>query len=105
MTIEKQVEILNQIVQVMHNSAASNYEEMSCEFDYEVYEGGWSVGAKFSFVRDAVMVSDFLDDPDDRVSDLVHQLHGLMKAHTGGDWTRCVLSVGRDGKAKTNFTY
>jgi len=35
MSIEQQVEVLNGITQIMHNSARGQYEEMRCEFDYE----------------------------------------------------------------------
>jgi hypothetical protein len=105
MSIEQQVEVLNGITQIMHDSARGQYEEMRCEFDYEVYDGGWSVGAKYSFVRNGLSVSELLDDPEDRASGLVHQLHELMKSHTGGDWKRFVLAVDPSGKAKTNFDY
>lgn len=105
MSIEQQVNVLNEITQIMHDSARGWYEEMRCEFDYEVYDGGWSVGSKYSFVRNGVPVSELLDDPRDKISDLVHQLHELMKFHTGGDWKSFVLAVDPSGKAKTNFTY
>lgn len=104
MTIEKQLEVLNGITQIMHDSSHGKYEEMRCEFDHEVYEGGWSVGSKYSFVRNGLAVSELLDDPADRASDLVHQLHELMKSHPGGDWKSFTLAVDPSGKAKTNFT-
>jgi hypothetical protein len=105
MSIEQQVEVLNGITQIMHDSARGQCEEMRCEFEYEVYEGGWSVGSKYSFVRNGLSVSEFLDDPEDRASGLVHRLHELMKSNTGGDWKSFVLAVDPSGKAKTNFTY
>lgn len=105
MSIEQQVEVLNEITQIMHDSAQGQYEQIYCEFDYEVYEGGWSVASKYSFVRHGVSVSELLDDPEDRASGLVHQLHELMKSHTGGDWKSFALAVDSSGKAKTNFTY
>lgn len=105
MSIEQQVEVLNALTQIMHDSACGQYEEMRCEFEYEIYDGGWSVGSKYSFVRDGLSVSEFLDDPEDRASGLVHELHELMKSHTGGDWKKFVLSIEPDGKASTKFTY
>ena len=105
MSIEQQVEVLNAITQIMHDSAQGHYEEMRCEFEYEAYEGGWSVGSKYSFIRNGLKVSELLDDPEDRASSLVHQLHELMKVHTGGDWKSFVLAIDPSGKAKTNFTY
>lgn len=105
MSIDQQVDVLNALTQIMHDSACGQYEEMRCEFEYEIYDGGWSVGSKYSFVRDGLSVSEFLDDPKDRASDLVHKLHELMKSHTGGDWKKFVLSIEHDGKASTKFTY
>jgi hypothetical protein len=105
MTIEKQVEILNQITQVMHDIAESTYEEMRCEFDYFLDEGDWSVNSKFSFIRDGEVHRPFLDDGTGEIYNKVHQLHELMKSHTGGDWKSFVLTVDPSGKAKTNFTY
>ncbi|MGZ0102154.1 hypothetical protein [Achromobacter sp. KK8] len=105
MSIEKQVEILNSLVQIMHESAKGAYEEIRCEFDHEVYDEGWSVGSKYSFIRDGSFFSEYLDDPEDRVSSLVHELHELMKSHTGGDWKKFVLTLAVGGKANTKFTY
>jgi hypothetical protein len=105
MSIEQQVEVLNALTQIMHDSACGQYEEMCCEFEYEVYDGGWSVGSKYSFVRNGLFVSEFLDDPEDRASGFVHKLHELMKSHTGGDWKKFVLSIDVSGKANTKFIY
>lgn len=105
MSIEKQMEILRKITKIMHTPRRGGYDEMRCEFDYEAYEGGWSVRSKYSLVRGGVLVSDFLDDLKDTSSDLVHQLHELMKSHTGGDWKSFVLSVDSSGKANTKFVY
>lgn len=103
--IDKQVEILNKLTQLMHDSTNGVYEEMQCNFEYEPYDGGWSVGSRFSFVRQGTTVSELLDDPDDTASDLVHELHEVMKKHTGGDWKSFVLSVDPTGKAHTKFAY
>ncbi|MGH8383469.1 hypothetical protein [Pseudomonas sp.] len=105
MSIEQQVEALNALTQIMHDSACGQYEEMRCEFEYEDYDGGWSVSSKYSFVRNGLSVSDLLDDPEDRASDFVHELHRLMKSHTGGDWKKFVLSIDPSGKANTKFIY
>ena len=105
MSIDQQVGVLNGITQIMHDSAQGKYEEMRCEFEYEVYEGGWSVGSKYSFSRNGLFISELLDDPEDKASGLVHQLHELMKAHTGGDWKSLVLTVDATGRAHTKFAY
>lgn len=105
MSIEQQVDVLRALTQIMHDSASGQYDEMRCEFDYEVYDGGWSVGSKYSFVRDGLFVSELLDDPEDEASSLVHKLHALMTSHTGGDWTKFVLAIDPTGKATTQFAY
>ncbi|WP_017254366.1 hypothetical protein [Pseudomonas tolaasii] len=105
MSIEQQVQILNSLTQIMHRSARGPYEALSCEFDYEAYVGGWSVGSKYSFVREGLFVSELLDDPDDEASDWVHALHQLMRQHTGGDWKKLIVVVDSDGKASTKFAY
>ena len=48
MTIQEQVEVLNKITQVMHDSAEFNHEEMVCRFDYYIEAGGWSVDSEFA---------------------------------------------------------
>lgn len=105
MSIEQQVEVLNALTQIMHDSAHGQYEEMCCEFEYEVYDGGWSVGSKYSFIRHGISVSELLDDPEDRASGFVHKLHELIKSQTGGNWKKIVLAIEPSGKANTKFIY
>jgi hypothetical protein len=105
MKIEQQVEVLNKITQVMHDSAHSDYEEMKCRFEYFVNDDDWSIDSEFWFVRDGKACRARLDDPTGNVYMLVHQLHELMKAHTGGDWKKFALAVGMDGKATSQFEY
>jgi len=105
MSVDQQVTILNELVQLMHDSAGGSYEALRCEFDYEVYDDGWSVGSKYSFVRNGISVSEILNDPEDRASDLVGRLHRLMLDHTGGNWQRFILSVDSSGRANTKFEY
>lgn len=105
MSIDKQVEILNLLSQIMHNSALGQYEEVRCEFEHEIYDDGWSVSSKYSIVRDGSLLSELLSDPEDRASELVHELHILMKSHTGGNWKKFLLSIDSCGKASTSFKY
>ncbi|KRG69715.1 hypothetical protein ABB27_05450 [Stenotrophomonas terrae] len=105
MTIQRQIELLNKIVGVMHASAGAGYSGMECEFDHETYEGGWSVGSNYCYIMGANRISGRLDDPEDTLSDFVHELHELMKVHTGGDWTSFLLTVDAGGKAATKFYY
>ena len=105
MKIERQLEILNEITQVMHDSAESKYQEMSCKFGYCIVDNDWSVDSEFSFVRNGDLHRVPLKDMTGEVYRKVHQLHELMKAHTGGDWKSFVLAVDSTGKANTKFTY
>ncbi|MYN15939.1 hypothetical protein GTP81_04170 [Rugamonas sp. FT107W] len=105
MSIEKQTNILNRLVQIMHDSARGQYDGMSCEFEYESYENGWSVNSKYEFFRNGKSISELLDDPKDEASNFVHELHELMKTHTGGDWKSFVLNVDVAGKAHIKFSY
>lgn len=105
MSIEQQVDALNSLTQIMYDSAMGNYESMRCEFKYEAYEKGWSVASKYSFVRNGLLISKILNDPEDKASVLVHQLHDSMKLHTGGDWRGFVLSIDGAGRASTKFIY
>lgn len=105
MNTTQQVQILTALTQLMHDSANGNYEEICCEFEYEVYDGGWSVGSQFSFVRGGLTFSTFLDDPEDKASGYVNELHELMMSQTGGDWKRFVLVIDSNGRANTKFSY
>lgn len=89
----------------MHDSAHNDYEEIGCQFKYFVDDDDWSVDSEFWFVRGGKMCRARLDDPTGNVYRFVHQLHELMKAHTGGDWKKLVLAVGIDGKATSKFEY
>lgn len=103
MSIDQQVQALNALTQIMHDSAHGPFDELRCEFEYEVYDGGWSVGSKYSFVRDGIFFSELLDDAEDKAPNYVHELHELMKSHTGGDWKKFVLIIDSSGKATTKF--
>lgn len=105
MSIEQQVKILDALTQIMHDSAKGSYDELRCEFEYEVYEGGWSVASKYSFVRNGFLFSELLDDPEDNASGYVNKLHELMRLHTGGQWKKFVLAIDSSGKATTKFSY
>lgn len=78
MTVQRQVELVNKIIGVMHASAKPDCSGMECEFDHEIYQGGWSVGSKYFYVKDAIRISEHLNDPEDRLSDFVHELHEPM---------------------------
>ncbi|WOS40861.1 immunity protein YezG family protein [Xanthomonas rydalmerensis] len=103
--MEREIYILNEIVQLMHDSAPDGYEEAICEFSYEKYEDSWSVGSKYSFVRDGVSFSELLDDPDDEISGLVRELHQVMEQENRENWEKFTIKLSSSGAAKTNFFY
>ncbi|QOZ84301.1 hypothetical protein DXT74_15220 [Chromobacterium sp. Rain0013] len=105
MSIERQMELLTELARIVHESASEGYSEARCEFDYECSEKDWTVGSSFSYVLQGVGRAEFLNDPNDRTSQLVHELHELMRQHTGGSWKEFVLSIDANGKAHTNFVY
>lgn len=105
MTIEEQVHILELISQIMHDSADGQYEELNCRFEYKTYEGGWSVGTEYSYVRDGLYFSEHMNDVEGQIPSYVHKLHELMKSHTGGDWKNFLLTIDSSGKANTKFKY
>lgn len=51
--LEKQTEILNNLLQIMHNSVNSYYEYLDCTFDYfkDENDGSISIGEKFFFQK------------------------------------------------------
>lgn len=102
--MQRQVELLSKIIGVMHDSAPPGCSGMECEFDHEYYDGGWSVGSRYSYVVGEARVSEHLCDPEDMVSDYVHELHGLMKAQSGGDWVSFLLVIDAEGKASARFS-
>lgn len=104
MSVQRQIEILNEIVNAMHASAKDGYDSMRCEFEYEAYKGGWNVGAKYVYTHGGKGISEFIVSAGS-VYELVHELHAMMNAETGGDWKTLLIEVGEDGKATTKFTY
>jgi len=104
MSGQRQIEILNGIVSAMHASAKAGYDSMRCEFEYEANQGGWTAGAKYFYTHSGECISEHLVAAGD-VYELLHELHGMMKAKTGGDWKALLIEVGEDGKASTKFNY
>ncbi len=41
----------------------------------------------------------------EELTELIPELHELMKNQTGGDWRAMVIVIGSDGKAQTKFEY
>ncbi|MDO6763757.1 hypothetical protein [Agarivorans sp. 1_MG-2023] len=100
-TLDKQLDILNQLSSIIHQSAAAGYESATCSFSID----GESVEEKFSFIKEGKKVSALLDDPSWLVMDLVIDLNKEMKESTGGEWKCFILTLDENGKAKTHFEY
>jgi hypothetical protein len=104
MSVSRQVDILNKIVSIMHSSADPGYSSMRCEFEYDPGEGAWSAGAKFSYLINGRVISEHLSSAG-VAYELLHDLHEVMKSHSGGDWRSLVVDLGEDGKVNTRFSY
>jgi len=87
----------------MLQSGEDECESLTCRFELD--EECISLDEDFSYVKNGESVSVALSDPDWLSMDWVIELHKLMKSHTGGTWYAFTISIGKDGKAKTEFEY
>ena len=102
-TVNKQIEILNKISNIMNSSVNFDCEGMLCRFESDMEDD--SVSQEFYFIRDGKKISGLLNDPDWLLMDLVLDLQNEMLKHTGGKWVAFTLTIDKDGKAKANFDY
>ena len=101
---ERQTEILNNLVQIMHDEASDKYQKMNCRFEINLEEG-WSE-TKFSFIENDVEISKAISENYTwAIHDMLQELHIAMKEHTGGKWDYFTLSLEKDGRAHTKFHY
>jgi uncharacterized protein YkuJ len=101
MTIQKQMEILGKLAKVVHNSANSEYDSAVGEFEVD----GESTNSVHYYYKYNEKVYTYQDDPNLVALYGVLELHALMKSHTGGGWTKLTLTLDKNGKATTEFTY
>jgi hypothetical protein len=105
----EQTDILNEIVNIMIESAPLNCEKIKCEFEYRYGDGdgdgSYGVGTQFEYLFGSERNFVLLSDPEYKTTGLVGRLHSMMKAHTGGEWTSFTLTLDADGKAHTKFHY
>lgn len=105
--IEEQKAIISKLANLLHNSVADEYDEVSCDFRYQVAsDGSYSVIEKASCGMSGEQQSIYLaENSSARPLKLIPELHRLMVAHTGGGWTEFTLTLDKEGKATTKFRY
>ncbi len=103
----EQVEVLDKICRIMYLSAPSVYDSLWCRFDYhQSSDGSISVGSEFSYITHGIQTSEALVYPErTELTELIPELHELMKNQTGGDWRSMIIMIDSDGKAQTKFEY
>ena len=101
---DRQTEILNDLLQIVHDEADENYEKLNCLFALDSKEG-WSE-VKFSFFTNGVQSSKAISESFTwKIHSLLEELNTLMKDHTGGQWTSFDLTFDAGGEAHTKFHY
>lgn len=105
MSINKQFEILNTITQIMYDSTDVIYDELIGEFEYSKSDEGFSVGCTIFYKKMDQKIGIQLIDKSNNIFFLLEELHNLMQAHTGGNWTSFTLTLTAEGKATTKFNY
>lgn len=106
--IEEQRQIIDELYWIVKGSCPPNTTSARCRFDYDhgYDDGSYSVGEVFYYTINGQNISAALDHKlTFPITDLVPQLHALMKAHTGGDWKAFTLLINEDGSVTTNFEY
>lgn len=102
--LERQTEILNILLQMMHSSADSNYQELLCKFSFN--KAGMCCGSEFYYYNNGEKISEFLREKEGMSEySLLEELHTIMKEHTGGEWDSFTLTLDANGKAHTKFHY
>ncbi|EPG2129616.1 hypothetical protein KG346_003742, partial [Acinetobacter baumannii] len=98
--IEKQTDILNNLLNIMVNSIDGEYDSCSClfEYDHDYQDGSTSTGAELSYILNQENKSIGIRQMG-VVDSLIRELHELMKNHTGGDWKEFILSLDENGRA------
>lgn len=107
--IEKQRLIIDQLYQLMVESAENGFNTASCRFEYYADEdGSRAVDTAFEYEFNGSQKSKHLNYrqiKEERPIRLVPKLHQLMKEHTGGAWDAFTLSIEQDGRVTTKFEY
>ena len=101
---ESQTDILNELAQIIHNEVNSDYEAVTCEYNFISRYN--TISSSFRFVKNGEQYNkEMSPGVPTRNAELAFELRALMKAHTGGEWTSFTLTLDKDGKAHTKFHY
>jgi hypothetical protein len=102
--MERQLEILNKLSQIISEEANHDYEEVGYKGIVNIDEG-WAESS-FYYIRANEKKSVHLSrEARQEISLLVRELHNVMLAHTGGNWEWFTLTIDDSGQAKTHFEY
>ena len=101
-----QTKLLNSIANFLYNEVDDSYDSLSCEFTIFGEGATKTASSSIAIFRAGHEESrGFSDMALLEVTDVVVELHTLMKAHTGGEWTSFTLTLDANGKAHTKFHY
>lgn len=102
--LKKQTEILTKLAQLMLDQVNGPYESITCEYEFVKRYG--TVSSTFSARFEGLQTyPDTASGYATENLELCMNLRGLMKDHTGREWTSFTLSLDASGKAKTKLEY
>lgn len=102
--IARQTEILENLSQILYKNRPNEYDYIYCEYNYlDEYD---TVSSAPSFQIESKFYDLDLSDGDPTKNmELSLELRSLMKNSTGGEWTSFVLTLDKNGQARTKFMY
>ncbi|ENX35267.1 hypothetical protein F889_00934 [Acinetobacter colistiniresistens] len=105
--ISRQTEILTNLLQIMVDSVYEDYDSLQGIFDYckSPIDHSVSMEANFSYFIENNEKFVFMSDPESKIPYLLEELHRLVQEHTGGVWTKLILTLDENGRAHTKFIY
>ncbi len=102
--MNKQIEILNDIVKYIHANSIVNYDSFIFEYKFNPDEG-WA-NFHLDYCKDNKSYLASIQNFDfSTLEDLSKKLHDEMQSHTGGDWRKFILTIDEQGKVKTQLIY
>lgn len=100
--MDKKLEILSEISQLLHEEADCGYDKLCCKFEVE----GDSVVTEFEFMKNGKVTNRAIS-LENRFKNmgLILSLRKEMKDKTGGEWIQFTLKINEEGNANTYFKY